>query len=78
MYQDDPKTSKVHTSPNNIAEFLFRRPFQPTYTKTYHIPKMVGQDPENREHSGEQDHQRNKSLKEPFTYGNEEDEEIPP
>ena len=51
LYQEDPKTSKGHTSPNNIAELLFRQPFQPKHIETCHIPIMVDHELEHDEHS---------------------------
>ena len=76
MYQEDPKTSKGPTSPNNTAEFLFRGPFQPKNTKTYHIPTVVDHEPEHGEHSRDQDQHRNEKHKEPFTDETEEEVEI--
>lgn len=55
LYQEDPKTRKGHTSPNNTTEFLFRQPFQPIYTKTYHIPTMAKPKLEHGECSRDQD-----------------------
>ena len=77
MYQENPETSKTHMSPNNIVEYLFKGPFQPKNTETYHNPIIVDQEPEHGEHSKDQDQHRNEQHKEPlFIDENEEEVEV--
>ena len=59
LFQDVPKTNRVHTPLENTTKFFSKESFQSQHTEIEQVPAMAGHKPKHSNHSRHQDQPRN-------------------